>query len=549
MAAEPARVLREIETFKAIIKHLDDGGFKKEVAKIAVVQSENVALRDAIALIAADEFGEEGKQTVLQIWGRVQAAASTAHTQVALASATGLFGFHHSKSPTGVVQSFENALLALEQLEVDCRYDLFHDKVIVKGYDFGMWSGNALENLDNVVLKIRQAILLKFGFDPGKNHVLDAILTNALDHTFNPVRDYLDSLHWDGTLRLDKWLQTYCGSPDTALNRAIGRKLLVAGARRVRQPGCKFDYIGVLESLVQGVGKSSLLRILAGEENFSDAEILGLDKQEQQEAVQGVWIYEIGELEGLSKAEVTKIKLFASKTHDMARPAYGRTRLDRPRQCIFVATTNQDKYLRDPTGNRRFWPAKTPLIDLEGIARDRDQLWAEAAAMEAQGEPLVIHSDLWPSATAEQIARMEIDPWEEQVAAVLTENEGRFSIIDNSFQLSVGKDGEQEWRVSISYLLSDVLKIPTERQHQAHATRLANVMRNLKWFRPDKVLRVAGAVCRGYTKPYAPRVTVSPQSNAPPSISPRSSDLWKGERDQKTDVKCVTGVTKHYRRF
>jgi predicted P-loop ATPase len=387
----------------------------------------------------------------------------------------------------------------LEELAVDCRYDLFHDKIIVKGYDTGFHRGDALENLDNVVLKVRQAILLKFGFDPGKGHVLDALMTCALDHAFNPVRDYLDSLRWDGVPRLDGWLLTYCGSPDTPLVRAIGRKMLIAAVRRVRQPGCKFDFITVLESLVQGVGKSTLLRILAGEENFSDAEILGLDKQEQQEAVQGVWIYEIGELEGLSKAEVTKVKLFASKTHDMARPAYGRNRVDRARQCIFVATTNQDKYLRDPTGNRRFWPAKTPEIKLELITRDRDQLWAEAAVMEAEGEPLVISSDLWPSATVEQLARMEVDPWEDRIYQHLYERQRDFAEIEKCFQLTVGKNGEQEWRVSISYLLSDVLHIPAERQHHNLANRLANVMRNLGWTRSEKVLRIAGAVCRGNT--------------------------------------------------
>jgi len=189
------------------------------------------------------------------------------------------------------------------------------------------------------------------------------------------------------------------------LNRAIGRKMLIAAVRRARKPGCKFDYIIVFEGL-QGTGKSSVLCILAGDGNFSDAEILGMDKQDQQEAVQGIWIYEIAELEGLSKAEVTKVKLFASKTHDMARPAYGRHRVDRPRRCIFVASTNDDKYLRDTTGNRRYWPIKTPKIDLDGIARDRDQLWAEAALAEATGEALVIPEELWPEATAQQLARM-----------------------------------------------------------------------------------------------------------------------------------------------
>ena len=112
-----------------------------------------------------------------------------------------------------------------------------------------------------------------------------------------------------------------------------------------------------------------LLTLAGAGENFSDAEIIGCDKREQREAVQGIWIYEIGELEGMSKHDVTAIKLFLSKTHDSARPAFGRSRVDRPRRCIFVGTTNDEGYLRDPTGNRRFWPVKLGkgLIDLAGI--------------------------------------------------------------------------------------------------------------------------------------------------------------------------------------
>src|SRR5215475_12376287 len=110
------------------------------------------------------------------------------------------------------------------------------------------------------------------------------------------------------------------------------------------------------------------------------------------------------------KSDVTKVKLFASKTVDMARPAYGRSRIDRPRRGIFVATTNDDTYLRDTTGNRRFWPVKIPkgrMIDLESVRRDRNQLWAEAVSAEATGESLVIPETLWPDATAAQQARME----------------------------------------------------------------------------------------------------------------------------------------------
>jgi hypothetical protein len=295
--------------------------------------------------------------------------------------------FQQSRSPTGP-PSYENAIVALKAMELDCRYDVFHNKVIVQGYE-SCTNGDVTEDLDNTLLKIREQVLRRYGFDAGKEFLLDALKTECFNHIFDPVRDYLDGLHWDGVPRVDRWLIDYCGAEDTPLNRAFGRKVLMAAVRRVRKPGCKFDYVLVLEG-PQGIGKSTMLRILEGDENFSDGEILGDEKREQQEAVQGVWLYEISELEGMRKADTTHIKLFISKTHDKARPAYGRIRVDRPRRCISIATTNEKNYLRDSTGNRRFWPVKVLRIDLSAIARDRDQLWAEASVLEATGETLVI---------------------------------------------------------------------------------------------------------------------------------------------------------------
>jgi Virulence-associated protein E len=414
-------------------------------------------------------------------------------------------GFQHSKSPAGIPASLENAIIAIDMLGAECRYDVFHDRILVKGHECGV-RGDAHENLENVTLKVRQAVLERFGFDPSASFTLDALKLRCLDHIFDPVRDYLDGLRWDGVNRLDSWLVRYCGAEDTPLNRAIGRKMLVAAVRRVREPGCKFDYIVVLEGR-QGVGKSTLLRVLAGEENFSDNEILGLHKREQQEAIQGVWIYEVAELEGLSKSEVTKVKLFASKTVDGARPAYGRSRVDRPRRCIFVATTNEDTYLRDTTGNRRFWPVCVGVIDLAGVRKDRDQLWAEAAAVEAGGEPLVIPHLLWPDVAAQQEARMEVDPWEDTIARELARLirlasrrvEGSF-VIEGSFAGAADANGDPEWRVSTDYLLTDVLSLPRERQNNNHTKRLAGIMRGLGWLRSETPMRFGKAVARGFRK-------------------------------------------------
>ena len=390
---------------------------------------------------------------------------------------------------------------------LDCRYDVFHDKILVKGHESTM-DGDTVANFENIALKVRDTVLERYGFDPGTCYTFDALKLRCLEHTFDPVRDYLEGLEWDGVERLGDWLVTYCGAEDTALNRAFGRKVLIAAVRRVRQPGCKFDYILMLEG-AQGIGKSTLLMILAGgPENFSDAEIIGLQAKEQQELVQGIWIFEIAEGVGL-KSEVTKIKLFASKQIDMARPAYGRSRVDRPRRCIFVGTTNEETYLHDTTGNRRFWPVKlVGKIDLAGVARDRDQLWAEAAAAEAAGEELVIPEELWADAAVQQIARMQDNPWEDAIAARLAtiEKNGGEGGANGWFDLAADGEGRDQWRVSSDYLLTVVLGLAKERQTTAHARHLAGIMRKLGWTRPEGPIRigVGGDPCRGFVKAVTP---------------------------------------------
>jgi Virulence-associated protein E len=411
--------------------------------------------------------------------------------------------FQHSKSPTGIPGSLENALIAIDKLEIDCKYDVFHDRIYFGGEP--IYGG-----LDAVALRVRQMVLGKFKFDPGGTFTFDALRVICLDRVFDPVLDYLDGIQWDGKPRLDRWLVVYGGADDTALNRAIGRKCLIAAVRRVRQPGCKFDYVVCLESRRQGIGKSTMIRILAGDENFSDAEIIGLKKQEQQEAVQGVWIYEIGEMQGMSKADVRHIKQFASRMVDSARPAYGRTRVDRPRRCIFFATTNETTYLRDATGNRRFWPVRLHgviphgdlmMIDLVAVKRDRDQLWAEAVEAEASGEDLVIPEALWADVEAQQLARMEVDPWTDTLENWLADCVGKGTAVWGAFGAGADDKGEPEWRVEGDYLLTQVIGIPKDRQHNTHSKRLVEIMSGIGWHYCETTMRIAGKTTRGYFKP------------------------------------------------
>jgi predicted P-loop ATPase len=232
----------------------------------------------------------------------------------------------------------------------------------------------------------------------------------CLERRFHPIRTYLSSVAWDGESRLETWLIEYFGAEDTPLNRTVGKLMLVAAVRRVRQPGVKFDTMVVLEG-IQGSGKSTAISTLAGEGNFSDQNLFTLDDKAQMEAFEGVWLYEIAELDGMSHADVSKTKALISRTEDRGRPAYARFKESWPRQCILIGTTNDQFYLKDTTGNRRFLPVKTGKIELQKIQDDRDLLWAEAAKLEVERFPIELPEHLWSDAGAAQNARMQEDPW------------------------------------------------------------------------------------------------------------------------------------------
>jgi predicted P-loop ATPase len=380
-------------------------------------------------------------------------------------------------------RTYRNAREAIKSLGVTCRYDRFHDRMLVGGHPIDEWAG---ELTDNVIMVLRQFIIDKFDFDPGKDHIADAATALCLENGFDPVLDYLNGLDWDGVERLDEWLATYLGAENTPLNAAIGRLALTAAVRRVRQPGCKFDHILTLEG-EEGTKKSTSIVTLAGVENFSDQTILTQSDKEQQELVRGVWLFEIADLAGMRRADVEKIKAFASRTHDRARPAYGRRRFDAPRRCIFIATTNEDQYLQSQTGNRRFWPVKTGVIDIESLARDRDHLWAEAAYAEAKGNLLVLPAELWKAASAAQEQRRLEDPWDDILTSILATLPGGIYASD--------ADSDEE-RITTAELFK-ALEVPATRAQAVEAQRLKRAMLRLGWEGPKK-LRFGDKTLRGY---------------------------------------------------
>ena len=220
----------------------------------------------------------------------------------------------------------------------------------------------------------------------------EAIQTVAHTRRFHPIREYLQGLVWDGKSRIDKWLIYAMGeTPDTLTKpmneylQIVGRCWLLGMVNRAMTPGCKFDYCPVLEG-VGGLRKSTLVEILAGSSFFSDTPFEVGRGKEAQEQVQGMWLYEIAEMSHFSKAEVGAIKGFISSKVDRYRVAYGTTVGSFPRQCVLVGTTNENTYLRDRTGNRRFWPVPVRhVINTEWVQKYRDQLFAEAFALCQQG--------------------------------------------------------------------------------------------------------------------------------------------------------------------
>jgi predicted P-loop ATPase len=246
-----------------------------------------------------------------------------------------------------------------------------------------------------------------------------SVLAVARETMVHPVRDHLGALAWDGVPRIETWVLRYLGAEDTAFNRSAGALWLISAVARIFRPGVKADHLLVLEG-PQGAGKSTALKILAGEDWFTD-ELPDLGSKDAAMHMQGVWIIEIAELDAIGKAEVSRIKAFLTRTTDRFRPPYGRYTTEVPRSCVFAGTVNPDAYLRDETGARRFWPIRCGSIDTAALARDRDQLWAEAVARFRAGAIWWLDTpELTDAAALEQDKRYQVDAWDALIARWIT---------------------------------------------------------------------------------------------------------------------------------
>ncbi|MDD4003537.1 MAG: virulence-associated E family protein, partial [Clostridia bacterium] len=290
--------------------------------------------------------------------------------------------------------------------------------------DFSFWREADDAQLEAYIDKIYGSFS-KRNYDTAIAKVVD-------DRSYHPVREYFKSLPaWDGKCRLDTLLINFFGSADTPYVRAATRKTFVGAVARIKRPGCKFDTMLVLNGF-QGQKKSSLLRRLCGKWFNDDVSLSDTKDKTAAEKLQGSWIIEISELSGMRKADIETLKAFISRQNDIYRASYGRRASPHPRQCIFIATTNAENgFLRDITGNRRYWPVKTLKMYSKDPAELSDefvnQFWAEAIYYYKKGEKLYIEDNsILKYAVQEQHDALESDEREgivrEYLDTLLPEN-------------------------------------------------------------------------------------------------------------------------------
>ncbi|SFM21546.1 Predicted P-loop ATPase and inactivated derivatives [Shimia aestuarii] len=260
-----------------------------------------------------------------------------------------------------------------------------------------------------------------------KGNVIDAVDIVCRKNTFEPVQDYLRALHWDGVSRIDNWLFTYAGvdkSTDDAMMTyltQIARKWLISAVARAMDPGCQVDHALVLEG-AQGKGKSSLFRALCPTEDWFGDALPDFHHKDASEYMAGKWIIEMSELTNVLKSEVEDMRRFLTRRVEQFRPSYGRNEVTRPRRAVFCGSTNRGDYLKDAEGERRLWIARSiNSMDVAGLKRDRDQIWAEAYAAYVAKERWHLMPEVEAYARTIQQQRVPIDEWKHELSLFLSD--------------------------------------------------------------------------------------------------------------------------------
>ncbi|QNB10813.1 virulence protein E [Paraburkholderia tropica] len=311
-----------------------------------------------------------------------------------------------------------------------------------------------------------------YSFSPRPDVIADAVFLAAERNSYHEVRDYLAGLQWDRQPRLRGWLTTWLGVQDSEYVRHVSYKWLLGAVGRVMRPGCKMDNVLIFEGK-QDAGKSAAFRTLFGPGWFTDANIVIGDK-DSFAVMAGKWVIELAELDALSKSDSSNAKRFFTTAVDTYRPPYARRAIDVPRQSVFGGTVNFDTYLKDESGNRRYWPVRTAdVLDLKGLAANRDQIWAEAYTEYCE----------WERANAEAEGILPA-PWQ-----VLPEEKHLFSAEQDAryegdiYETMIARFCEFLPRVTMEDILNSCLKLEISKWTPAEQRRIGKAMKSLGWVR------------------------------------------------------------------
>lgn len=340
-------------------------------------------------------------------------------------------------------------------------------------------TGDALKDSDLVEVQGRlgkpNPAGISLSFPIGVIHA--AVRKVAEENSFDPIAKYLKSLNWDGKNRIRSLFPKYFGSDDTMYEQVVGEKLMLALVARGLVPGYKIDTVWVLEGR-QGIGKSVAVSVLGGDYNHSG--VVRFNNKDMVQEMSSAWTYELAEWAGLQRYTPEEVKAFLSKTEDKVRLPYAREPIVIPRGCVFIATTNQDAYLNDDE-NRRYLPVRCKKIDISGLKKDKDKLFAEAVAKFRAGELPYVDAgeDLPPgykkyiNAQLREVAeRNQGHPWADIIE----------SFIERKFRHELSKK-PSDYFLTSKELMSGCLDIPAKDQNLAKAKTLSNVMRRIGWKR------------------------------------------------------------------
>jgi hypothetical protein len=397
--------------------------------------------------------------------------------------------------------NYANAVAAVGRSGLEPSWDELKQNVVFRAKHLP-WDEAFGRVLDDHVLRLTRVYVMQRhqgnDYQPSLDHLLQATLTLAYMKKFNPITDWLASLKWDGKPRVAQLFGRYFNCGHDAYTRGVSVAFMIGAVRRVRNPGSKFDTVPILKG-AQGVGKSTGVATLFGREWTSDADLGSLRDKDSALKLRGIWCQELAELESMSRAETGQLKAFLSRATDRQRDPYDRTVKDVPRRCVFVGTGNESGFLKDSTGARRFWsltvagPINTKLIEA-----DRDQLWAEAAALEARGMSDVLPPELWPIAAERQADETTEDPWADTIREYLEDRKREYDSHDDLSD-DPGPEPQSPDRVHVAELFH-ALEIKSAERTKDKAQRLRTVMEASLGWHYRRSLRIGARAAKGYAR-------------------------------------------------